>query len=193
MTRRFDLPAMFDAPAAVLRDLHAIDPLADLLYVGRGHWLLGAWVDPSTIPDGGAERRAAGIAQVTDARRLAIVDWPYLRSGLLAAHGFGVISEYHQGRGGPARQQCDGAPDSAVVHDFRERHWNWTENRTAFKAAIEAQFISEQDYQRRELERTRTRARRHAELIKGEHRFLFRHPCSVTAAYVPPVKQERVA
>lgn len=188
--RQFTLPAMLDAPAALLQDLRAIDPQADLLYVGAGHWLLACWPERSSMPDGGAARRLDGIRMVLEARRTAHTPWNLLRTGLLAAHGAVQIVLYEPGYGGPARSQLLGGPDSSIVHDFRERHWQWMHNRKEFTAPIQQLLVDERTWRAREARRQAEQiGRQDKKMLEEIHRFAFRHPTSVTTF----PRQERVA
>lgn len=180
---------MYDAPAAILQDLRAIDPQADLLYVGAGHWLLACWPERITMPDGGAARRLDGIRMVLEARQTAHTRWNLLRTGLLAAHGAAQIVLYTPGKGGPAKSQLLGGPDSSIVHDFRERNWQWINNRKAFTAPIEALLVNERTWRAREEQRaTEQIGRQDKKLLEEIHRYAFRHPTSVTVN-----RQERAA
>lgn len=180
---------MFDPPAAVLRDLRAIDPQADLVYLGQGQWLLAVWPERHTLPDGGAARRLDGIRTVHQARRTAHTPWTMLRTGLLMAHGAAQVVLYTPGEGGPARSQLLGAPDSSIVEDFRERNWQWMQNRTAFRAQIAAQLVDERTWRKREEQRIAEQVgKTDKQQLEEIHRFAFRHPVSVMVN-----QRERVA
>lgn len=178
---QFVLPAVYDAPVAVLRDLRVIDPQADLLYVGQGQWLLACWPARHTMEDGGAARRLDGIRMLHEARRTAHTPWNLVRTGLLAAHGAAQIVLYTPGTGGPAKSQLLGSPDSSIVHDFRERNWQWMHNRAEFLAPIHELLVDEQTWRRREEKRQAEQiGRQDKKMLEEIHRFAFRHPTSVT-------------
>jgi hypothetical protein len=115
-------PALRTPSEYVVRGLREIDPTADLVYFGRGRWILGS-VRPDVAVRAQAERildRAYKLAAFAmnnprfkvnpgNIRRLlGRIDFAYL--GL---QGFRFIHEY----------RIQGSPDSAIVEDFRRADW----------------------------------------------------------------------
>lgn len=115
-------PALRTAPEHVVRGLREIDPTTELVYFGRGRWILGS-VRPDVAVAAQAERilgRAYKLAAFaaenprfkvnpSNIRRLlGRIDFAYL-----ALQGFRSIAEY----------RVQGAPDSAIVEDFRRADW----------------------------------------------------------------------
>lgn len=115
-------PALRTAPEHVVRGLREIDPTTELVYFGRGRWILGS-VRPNVDVRAQAERildRAYKLAAFaannprfkvnpSNIRRLlGRIDFAYL-----GTQGFRCIHEY----------RIQGAPDLALVEDFRRADW----------------------------------------------------------------------
>jgi hypothetical protein len=102
-----DIPQSRDFPSALRSQLRAIDPVAEVVYVGDGRWLLGRVVWSS-------ERNRKGTRLLRWEHTMKVDPDPdNLRVGRLAQQGFGTIAEY----------RIQGEPDARIVHDFRLRDW----------------------------------------------------------------------
>lgn len=123
MQSLLQIPQLRNCPPEVLRDLRAIDPQADLIYMGDGVWLLGA-VNPSSIRWRAGQlkmKRAAEAKIVGDAltRRRKLARWRYIAwEGALLAQGFAPIAVF-----GSPDKPCE--PDSRIVEYLRERTYCW--------------------------------------------------------------------
>ena len=115
-------PALRTAPEHVVRGLREVDPTAELVYFGRGRWILGS-VRPDSDVIAQAERilrRAYKLAAFAEnnprfkvnpaniRRLLGRIDFAYL-----GTQGFRFIHEY----------RIQGEPTSAIVEDFRRADW----------------------------------------------------------------------
>jgi hypothetical protein len=129
-----DFPVLREPPQHVLAGLRAIDPTADLVYFGRGRWLLGS-VRPNAELRETSERiyrRALRLLAIAlnnptfnfnpgNARRLfGRVDF-----AVLGMQGFRFVHEY----------VVQGELSSAIVHDFAKADWLY---RTLTDDAVDA-------------------------------------------------------
>ncbi len=133
---RLNFPVLRTPPSDVVRLLREVDPTAELVYFGRGRWILGAIVRRSDLR-GQCERivdSALETLKKTEWRYLHRFDYrttARLQFALLGLQGFRPIAEY----------VFQGPPDSRVVDDFRRRDWLYRNMRdvdyhTAADAAI---------------------------------------------------------
>ena len=167
------------APPETLRLLREIDRDAELLYVGKGVWILGV-VRPTD------HRRNAGAALLEDLEQLfteagegsAVVDpelKDYLAGELLEARftyrGFSKISAY----------RVEGWPGGAIVADFRIRDWKFRHEFRQIWLDMVKESTGEAGTERKQkkvlenLELNRRSIERHA----------FRHPHTVSSPAKP--------
>lgn len=117
-----DFPQLRIPAPHVVAGLREVDPTAEIVYFGRGRWLLGS-VRPSTLLREPAERVLRSALRMLDialhnekftfnpanARRLfGRVDF-----AVLALQGFRFVHEY----------RVQGELSSAIVEDFRKADW----------------------------------------------------------------------
>lgn len=112
MERLLDLPEPRTCPPALLAQLRAIDPAAELVYVGEGEWWLGV-VKPNTF------RRAQGDHLLAREWKKDHPTWEQIRYGQLMRQGFAYCGSW----------VIEGEPDGRIVNDFRESTWLWAHNR----------------------------------------------------------------
>jgi hypothetical protein len=104
--RLIDVPATRDPSPELLRRLRAIDPQAEVIYIGNGRWWLGR-VKPNSPRRAIGRRMALAIRQGDGFpwEQDGTSRWPELRQALLMAQGFGLLAEVN----------VQGEPDAALV------------------------------------------------------------------------------
>lgn len=123
MPRRLvDYPGDRPPPEHLLRGLREIDPVAEMVYIGHGDWLVGR-VQPNN------ERYVLGAY----AARLELShpnpNLEALRDAQLQMQGFAAVATWH----------FEGEPTSIVVEDFRRRCWIYDRSReAAIREAVRA-------------------------------------------------------
>jgi hypothetical protein len=76
-----------DAPPEVVAEFRAVDPRAELLYLGRGKWWVGlVYTNIPLIQDG--RRELIALGQDVDAFGVNRTAWPSLRTAMLKSQGF---------------------------------------------------------------------------------------------------------
>lgn len=78
--RLTDVSTFYEAPPEVIAQFRAIDPLTELVHVGKDRWWLGR-VDPAT------PARLAGEVELLRCQQEGVM-WPTLRKAMLQAQGF---------------------------------------------------------------------------------------------------------
>lgn len=104
----------YEAPHAVVRGLRAIRPNAELLYQGKGVWMLGEvrwnWERHrrgcAILRHFWLSKKEVGAEWMTDPRAMA-----FLREGQLMIQGFVWIADY------------SGEPNGRIVEDYRRKCW----------------------------------------------------------------------
>lgn len=141
MRNHLDLAADRTPPAHVLAGLRAVDPDADLHYVGEGVWMLGVVRARSRQAEGGRPRRLSALKILQQERKKLVPD----KANVLLAEA--MLRDFFE----IARYRVQGEPTSAIVHDFAERDWMWKYRADeAFEANLDA---TENGPQWRERER----------------------------------------
>ena len=97
------------APADVMARLREIEPTAELVYLGAGHWLLGS-VRPTRVREREGCRAIGRWRQLPEEKRSP---GRLLRAQLIR-QGFAPIELYEVND-----------PDGRIVRDFRRRDWRW--------------------------------------------------------------------
>jgi len=165
---------------SLLRDLRDIDPQAELLYLGRGFWILGV-VNPNRIAVRSAERRLKRLYQTLNTATARFrkdpalqVEWASrILQARLASWGFRPIATY----------QVAGWPGSAITNDFRIRDWKH-KHFTAREAAAEFMEATSHDAA---LEKKQARiVEAHEMSYRDIHRYAFRGQHSVTSRRAAP-------
>ncbi len=148
---RLDFPAAREAPPRLVVRLRAVDPTAELLYWGRGRWLLGTVRrDRRAVATAGkklvAAQRALArhIVQSKTGGRVRLdqrsVDQANL--AVLALQGFRPFGDFYR--------MTD--PDGRIVEDFRRADWLYrTTTDEAFIEALEAPRLAARHEARNEL------------------------------------------
>lgn len=122
MQQFVEYPQLRRCPPHVLAGLRAIEPTADLLYFGRGRWLLGyTKYDQRLVAEGEQIlKRALWLEEISrhnprftinpaHKRRIA----GRLELALLVIQGWRYVAEF----------QRQGSPDSSIVNDFQQADW----------------------------------------------------------------------
>jgi hypothetical protein len=108
-------------PGELVAELREIDPKAELIYAGRGKWILGT-VDPNRIRERKACKMIGTILAVRSLLDVGVVDVPSRVIALVAyrlwyyelvRQGFRIIQAYN----------FQGEPTSHIAWDFRKRDW----------------------------------------------------------------------
>ena len=115
-TPHVQFPRVREAPAHVVRGLRAVDPMADLLYVGEGQWVLGV-VRPNRITHAQAVRTLDSVTQTlsTGARHTAETRGA-VWTAELALQGFRPVALY-----------TTPEPTEAIVRDFQRADFLYRE------------------------------------------------------------------
>lgn len=122
MRQFVEYPQLRICPAYVLAGLRAIEPTADLLYFGRGRWLLGYLKrDARLIAEGEKILKSALWLEAISRNNPRFTINPAhqrrvagrVELALLAVQGWRFIGEY----------QRRGSPDWSIVEDFRRADW----------------------------------------------------------------------
>jgi hypothetical protein len=111
-----EFPRLRTTPDYVVRGLREVDPTAELVYIGRGKWLLGSVRWDRRHVSAARKRLDAAFGAV---KRIGQWKASHPRVGqrvaywTLALQGFRPIAEY----------KLQGEPDSRIVNDFRRMDW----------------------------------------------------------------------
>jgi hypothetical protein len=125
------VPTERDAPAWVLAGLRAIDPTAEVVYVGEGRWWVGVVATPNKY------RQRFGMRLLRRTRRQMRPDPAIVRQGLLACEGFSMVAEY------------EGDPNGAWIDDFARRDHEWRYESDKDQFLVEERF---RDGERKRIE-----------------------------------------
>lgn len=159
---RIHFPQSRLAPKEVIQRLREIDPMAELVYFGRGRWVLGVY-GPNAERIAAARRRLSRLSHVPG-HRAEVREM--VQEARLHASGFRPIEWY----------TVQGEPGGAIVEDFRLRDFNYRNRREATFAAALAESAGDNDRARQEsrihdwVDSTASDAWRHA----------FKHPHTVS-------------
>jgi hypothetical protein len=123
---RLDWSAPWQAPDSVARELWAIEPGVELLYLAEGQWALVSRPERWTMPDGGRRRRLTGWNILAKERKASHANPVTLRVAQLLIAGCAVL---WQGT-------FEHAPDHAIVEWFREANWRYRHGE--LEAALDA-------------------------------------------------------
>lgn len=160
-------PEVFRAPAGrvaeelypeVVRELRATDPQAELLYIGKGKWMLGC-VWPCD------QRRERAAIKIQEHLRSSFSSWDWFTEEWCRAvrAGFRSIEVYTD------RELFEGS----AAADFRLRDYNW---RTSSESVRGNEFVAAADdsQQRLEEDLAYVRDKLHSE-VRSLDRYVFRH------------------
>lgn len=170
---------------ALLRDLRDIDPQAELLYLGRGFWILGV-VKHNRIAVRSAERRLKRLYQTlhTAAARFRKdpalqVEWASrILQARLASWGFRPIATY----------QVQGWPSSEILNDFRIRDWK---HQHFTQREAEAEFMEATSHDRALEKKQKQIIEAHELTYRDIHRFAMRGQVSFTSRRPTPRQSTR--
>lgn len=168
------------ADPSLVQDLRAIDPHAELLYLGRGFWILGV-VTWNRVAVRSAIRRLDRLygALHTSQQRFRndpelLLEWASrILSTTLASWGFRPVATY----------QVEGWPDSAITKDFRIRDWKY---RHLTESAAEAEFMENTSHDNALEKRQKRIVEAHELTHRDVHRYAFRGQHSVTSRRAAP-------
>lgn len=145
--RLIDVPVERETPLPVLAACRAIDPTAELLYIGEGRWWLGSVSTPNKY------RQRTGLRLLKRELGRDHPDRGVCRQGTLLLQGFAMIAEYPEA-------------DDVLVEDFRRRDWQ-------FKYEPDAnEFTASESEPERKQEAARQRIR---EKLLADGKSIFRH------------------
>jgi len=146
------------APEPILTALRDVDPAAELLYLGQGHWALGRCRPTPERYTAAMKMLASAWASARHGAFEEASWYRRLRFARAVREGFAQMEAYH-----PPDCDCPnvtahtrldrGEPDARIVRDFRRAIWRWrrdTQGRDferrmrqadeARKAAIRAEY-----------------------------------------------------
>lgn len=108
------MPQAREAPPDVRRRLRELDATAEVIYLGRGRWMVG-----KVRPNEHVRARAVRMLDefhnnVSTGKRLSERGKEKVRFALLALQGFRPVAEYTMPE-----------PDGSVVQDFARSRWLW--------------------------------------------------------------------
>jgi hypothetical protein len=152
MRSLFDMPSQRECPGHVLRALRAVDPRADLLYLGEGCWQLLYQKADSAVAREGDKLIALERRRVAAARRL-----PILRQARLMQQGARSLGDYFY----------QGEPDESIADEFRFKMGR-TERELEEDFAVQLDVSEGGPRERRSLYVLK-------ELREAEGRSIFRH------------------
>lgn len=162
------------ASASLVERLREIDRDAELIYVGKGKWILGV-VQPDDRRQRMAERMIDALETVLEAHTWGLINLPedFKRQVALRLWKYRL---YRQGFRNIAIYTIQGEPDARIVEDFRRRDWVWRHSFREHLHQVEKEASGEADFERKVA-----RLMDYLEL-EGEdiHRHAFRHPHSVS-------------
>jgi len=109
-----EIPQFRTAPEGIRRRLREIDPTAEIIHLGRQHWVVGK-VRPNALVRQQAIRMLDRIEhELSNGKQLSERGKEKARFALLALQGFRTVHQFEMRE-----------PDDRVVKEFERSRWMW--------------------------------------------------------------------